>query len=83
MPIYENVVPNMYKVVVGDQDGGVTIHILNSAIAEKFRANCVFSYDGKKWIKTSGGKSLTMKEIAQILNERDFEKVKKFFAEVA
>lgn len=79
MSVYERVVQNMYKIVVGDQDGGATIYILNEAIARKFRANCIFSYDGKKWIKTSGGKSLTLRDVATFLKEEDLQQIKRFF----
>ena len=76
---YERVIPGKYKIVIGDQDGGVTIYILDPAVARKFRANCVFSYDGKMWIKTSGGRSLSLKEISLILDGKDLQEIKKFF----
>lgn len=58
MAVYEKTT-KQYRVVVGNTSRGATIYILNPAIARKFGTNCVFSYDGKTWIKTSGGRSLS------------------------
>lgn len=86
---YEKVVPNQYKIIIGDKNGGVQIYILNPAVAKELRSNLVYSYDGVTWIRASGLSvhkkrgmdKLTFANIAKLvgLSKEDIKAIKAFF----
>jgi len=78
--IYERRVQGRYHVVVGIENG-VHVYVLDSKIATKLKANMLFSYDGVKFIKASGGKAVWFDDLVDVLKmeKQDIDEIKKFF----
>ena len=67
---YRHLKPNQYEIVATDEGGKICVQIyfLNELLRTKFRTPMVFSYDGKKWVKTAGGRAVKFEELVRELN---------------
>jgi len=80
MSIYERIVPGRYWLIVGDEDGGIKLHILDSNVARKLGTTLIWTYDGIMWTKASGGRALKLKDFVSDvgLDENDLKMMKMY-----
>ena len=90
--VYKSLVPQQYLFELGFEGKmrAAQIYIINEAVKKELGASLVYTYDGKYWIRTSGGsywkrgrhyyKFLT-ENVFNIIGviEKDREKFRKFF----
>jgi len=49
------------------QDNQYLLYILDETLKRRLKANMLFSFDGKVYIKASGGRSIRIDELVRIL----------------
>ena len=49
------------------------------ALRRHFRASLLYTYNGREWIKNSGGKSVPMEKLENILAPEDVRAIQSFF----
>jgi len=64
-----------------EDEKSVVICITNEDIRKKLRASCIYSYDGKEWIKTSGGRAVRTDKLIRLLamTKTDEKAIKRYF----
>ena len=80
----EKLVRENFVMVFNEQERSVDVYILNEGLRRKLRTPMVFTYDGKRWIKTSGGRSVDTKTLSSSLgfDEEILREVNTFLREV-
>jgi len=56
-----------YFVEYDREDKCVKVYLVSSALRRKFNTPMLFSYNGRTWIKSSGGKSVSLGRLARAL----------------
>ena len=56
-----------YFIEYDREDKCVMLFLINRALRRKFKTPMLFTYDGKTWIKSSGGRAVTIGKLAETL----------------